>query len=339
MIDVENQTPSKKKADFERLYVALTEQGVEGFKDKAAFEQACYQTIRLCLSVNDYIHSNNVLQIYKSEVSRERAAWYHYYSLLICGKRLPRYFLEKPERMKRKVERYIRDNDPKKLHTALINMLLFYAKLYQNYGERFKKNLLNFTSFYKEHSLEPFEAFHKGIEELDAFVKGDIEYEDLRFDRIAKASEFEAEAPEPHKTQVSEKDTESQTQEARVYAKDPKVLILGALSVGKDKVYGIAKKVGFKKDQIEVENDYAKITNLDISHLRHTDQYCGIVFGPVPHSSKSSAGDSSIITHVENTEGYPYHVKATANDKLKLTKTSLTQALEDVYNNYTVTKL
>jgi len=331
MIDINNQSDSQKKQEFDRLYDTLTEKGIKGFKDKESFEIACHRTISICLSVNDYIHSNNVLQLYKTDVPRNRKDWYHYFSLLIYGKRLPRYFLNKPNNLVKKVNRYIRDNSTDKMNTALNNLLIYYAKLYENYQDQFKADLENFVSYFKEHPLNDFPSFVQGIEEIHSFLEGTIDFEDLGFDQI-KVQQGTSQHEQPPKEQVV-------SSESIAYVKDPKVLIIGALDVGKDKVYAIAKKVGFAKKQLEVINDYSRIDKFDISKVRHSDQYCGIIFGPVPHSTTSNNGSASIISHVRDTEGYPYYVEAKANNKLKLTKTSLKQTLEDIYNNYEATKI
>ena len=333
MINIENQSAQQKEKSFKTLYQKLTEEGVQAFKDKDAFEEACHMTIKLCLSVNDYIHSNNIMQIYKTNQLRNRASWYHYYGILIYGKRYPRYFLKKPEALKKKVNRYLINGDSNQLNQALINLMLFYAKLYQNYTDTFKADLVHFITYFKNHPLKSMDNFQAHIQELDDFIKGTIDYEDIGFDTAIKKVD-DSPSIQPKPTQIAD-----DNQEFRVYVKDPKVIIIGDLSISKDKVYGIAKNTGFKKQQIEIHSDYDKIKSLDISHLRHSEQYCGIIFGPIPHSTTSNQGDTSLITHVENIEGYPYFVKAIASNQLKLTKNSLEKSFREIYSNLISTSL
>ena len=320
---IEAYSPDQKREVFEAFYAKLMREGIKAFSDEHAFSEACQGLLKICLSVNDYINANNILQCYKSEIKRNRSAWYHYYSIIVHGKRYPSYFLNHPESLVKKIDRFLKSESNQSLNIVLTNLLYFYIKLYDNYRDVFKDKLIEFSDYFLKNPLESFPKFNNGIKQLSLFLKGTIDFEDIDFDS----------------QQVVLKEEESPKEETYiVYNKNPKVLIIGALSLGKDKVYGIAKKIGFKKEQIEIVHDFNVIKTFDISKVRNNLNYCGIIFGPVPHSSKSMNNDTSIITHVENTVGYPPSVRSEANGSLKITKSTIERTLGEIYSHYLLTK-
>lgn len=315
----------EKKQFFDKQYKKIVEEGISGYDIKETYEEACQYVLKLCLSLNDYIHANNILQCYKSEVSRERSPWYHYYSIIVHGKRYPKYFLNKTQMLVKKVKRYYVAESKKDLNEVLINLLYFYVKLFDNYKDVFIKDLRTFTNYFINNPLEDHHRFNYGITQLHELLNNEIDFEDINFDSI----KIDDEKPKQQEPKAKE--------ESIIYNDNAKVLIIGDLSISKDKVYGIAKSIGFDKEQIEIVDDFSVIKTYDIKKLQYNYNYCGIIFGPIPHSSKSAQGDSSMITHVENKEGYPYNVRATANGKLKITKSSLSMGLSEIYSNYSVT--
>ena len=330
MIDNINRFSSEEKKDFfDKHYKQIVKEGRQYYHSIDTFSEACKLTLKLCLSLNDYIHANNILQCYKSEVLRERSAWYHYYSIIVHGKRYPKYFLNKPEMLVKKIQRYYKKEPSQSLEAVLKNLLFFYVKLFDNYKDVFTKDLKSFTTYFLDNPLDNHLQFNNGIKQIDDLIENRIDYEDVDFDIVKDVSN-----KEKHHTIAEDSPHEHET---IIYGKDPKVLIIGDLSISKDKVYGIAKSVGFEKHQIEIVEDFKAIKTYDINKLQYNYDYCGIIFGPLPHSTKGAQGDSSLITRVENGEGFPYNIRSIANGKLKITKSSLESALRDVHSNYLVT--
>ncbi|TVP95874.1 MAG: hypothetical protein EA374_03065 [Acholeplasmatales bacterium] len=336
-VDLSKKTPEALRELFDMLYDAVLEYPAASLQGDAAFSQACDLLIRLCLSVNDYIHANNVLQCYKSRIQRPRAAWYHLHSMMVYGKRQPRYFMRHPERMIMKVNRALSSADADTVHRHLISLLMFYVKLVLHYDVLFLADVQHFTQYFIDNPLERFVSFNKGIEELSALLEGTIDFEDMTFDtslRTVPAHPARTE-PEVRPTAGLKKHGEPVLM---IYEKDPKVVILGDLSVKKDIVYGLAKQIGFSRAQLEIHDDYEKIKTLNIHKYRHNPRYCGMIFGPLPHSSTGTGHASSLIAHVHQTEGYPYHVNGIANAQLKLTKHVLEKCLRDIHTHYETTR-
>lgn len=113
------------------------------------------------------------------------------------------------------------------------------------------------------------------------------------------------------------------------FNKSYKVLIYGASQLSTTDIFGIAKSMGYSKDNVEVIDEYDK--KFDFRKIRFNSPYDGILIGPVPHSLPGKGNYSSIIEMLKNEEGYP-HVEEikTYNKELKITKTSLKEALKNL---------
>lgn len=107
-----------------------------------------------------------------------------------------------------------------------------------------------------------------------------------------------------------------------------KILIVGDAQIGSNQLLGCFKQFGIPKDRVEAILDYEKVATYNFQHLQYNPNYRLILFGAIPHSGKSKGENSSIISHIEKTDGYPKVVRLTDEHGLKITKTSLKEALK-----------
>lgn len=108
-----------------------------------------------------------------------------------------------------------------------------------------------------------------------------------------------------------------------------KILIFGQLNVKKKDVVGICKSLNIDPERMEYIS-YDEATNYNYEKLRYSNKYSDIIFGSVPHKGKNIGDNSSIITMIENNaEEYPKLIRAMDSNELKLTKTSLKEALKN----------
>jgi len=78
----------------------------------------------------------------------------------------------------------------------------------------------------------------------------------------------------------------------------------------------------------KIENLNYKLNNLDIDSLKYNFNYSLILIGPVPHSLKGKDSYSSIITRMENEIGFPPVFRLNSTNELKITKTSIKDAIQ-----------
>ncbi len=98
-----------------KLYSEIVSKGAQGFiRSEMNFNDACHLCVHAYIMHYDYVHANNVMQMYKSEVGVDRRAkWFDRYSILIYGQRTPLYFIDDPEILFSKLERaYTFSDDP-----------------------------------------------------------------------------------------------------------------------------------------------------------------------------------------------------------------------------------
>jgi len=115
-----------------------------------------------------------------------------------------------------------------------------------------------------------------------------------------------------------------------------KILILGDLAVGKDVVFGIAKKIlGMQnpKDRIDFVS-YEEATNFNFRSVTQ-DKYTDMFIGPMPHSTKGNDNYSSFLQKVKcNSDLYPNYKEMKSNQdssNQKITKRALENAFENSY--------
>lgn len=110
---------------------------------------------------------------------------------------------------------------------------------------------------------------------------------------------------------------------------DGKIVIIGDSSVKTNDIYGIFNSYGLSKDRVELVLDYNEAEKYQYKKMHYNPNYRLVLFGPVPHSTKGNSGASSILSKMENEEGYPKVVRLTSgHNKLKITKTNLKKALQ-----------
>lgn len=109
---------------------------------------------------------------------------------------------------------------------------------------------------------------------------------------------------------------------------DGKILIFGDSKIKDKEIVGCVKSLGIPADRVELHIGYDIAKRFDFNKLKYAPNYRLILFGPVPHSGTSKGEYSSILTQVENDEGYPKAIRLTDGHSLKITKTSLKNALK-----------
>ena len=115
--------------------------------------------------------------------------------------------------------------------------------------------------------------------------------------------------------------------------KDGKILIIGDSQVKKELLIPVAKSLGIDKNRLEFVLSYEDGKKYDMSKTQWNENYCLILFGPLPHSGISKGEFGSKIEAVKQTPGYPPSKTLMANEQLKITKNNFKQALEDALND------
>lgn len=113
-----------------------------------------------------------------------------------------------------------------------------------------------------------------------------------------------------------------------------KVVFLGATGKGhlnKDDLRNICKGYGFSDNQIDIRDDYARLTNLNVEFLKNNNKFLGLIVGAVPHSIKGVTS-GNLLSHLEeNVCDYPpVRVCRDANNNLGFSANTVKQALSDL---------
>lgn len=109
--------------------------------------------------------------------------------------------------------------------------------------------------------------------------------------------------------------------------KTVRLLIAGQSDVKKEHILGILKRLGIDKNRVDMVLDYDDIKTYRWNNIQFSEKYSDIIFGACPHSVVGKGDYNSIISRMEQEEGWPNVVRASANEMLKFSKQSLTDAL------------
>lgn len=109
---------------------------------------------------------------------------------------------------------------------------------------------------------------------------------------------------------------------------DARVLVIGDASTSKNDLLKAAKQIGFDPGRLEFRIGYYELRESDVRKLRYSNAYSDIILGPLPHSIALKGDYSSLAARMEQEEGYPNVVRATANRELKISKSSFAEALK-----------
>lgn len=105
-----------------------------------------------------------------------------------------------------------------------------------------------------------------------------------------------------------------------------KIVVIGQISTQIKHLIGVAKEMGFSKDRFEFVADYNEAKTFNFSKLMNLDKYALVLVGPMPHSTSYKRDFSSIISCMEQTDGYP-PVLRVGGSELKITKTGFRECL------------
>ncbi len=297
-----------------KTYEALVSEGIQACEDESTFIESVKMVTQVLLIFDDYIHSNNLLQIAKSEYMEiENLAWYQYAQLQILTKRVPKYILIHPDFFLKKVQ-YLLKVDSLTSHMDAFLMVTFEAIIdYLPYFDSsFRIVVRTFT-----------ETLIKQSEMFSSLVQSKLH--ELKAKALPKIiSGMQVVQPEPVQT----------VDFTNLKINDGKalVLIVGDLAMKKHDVQGIAKEFGISHGQLEFV-EYLETKQYAFRQLQYASKYAGIILGPVPHMVGDLDGHSSLVELLKE-PGYPHTFVAVQGGELKLSKQLLKKGLMDVVAHY-----
>lgn len=104
-----------------------------------------------------------------------------------------------------------------------------------------------------------------------------------------------------------------------------KILVLGNSRVRKEELLGVANSLGISKNRVECFLEYG---GYNIEKLRYNPDYVLVMVGPIPHSDEGKGDHSSILTAMENTDGYPKILRL-GSGELKISKSGFRDGLQE----------
>ena len=117
---------------------------------------------------------------------------------------------------------------------------------------------------------------------------------------------------------------------------DRTIVVLGDSSISANDIRKTISKLGISKDRVELHLEYKpNVSNIDA--LKYSINYSLVLVGPMPHSMEGKDEYSSIINRMEKEAGFPPVKRLMAGEELKITKTSIKNAIEDALSRGLIT--
>lgn len=108
-----------------------------------------------------------------------------------------------------------------------------------------------------------------------------------------------------------------------------RILVIGDSSFKKTDLINLFEEHGFHKDEIEIEDNYKRVSKYNFHNLRNNYSYRAVFVGPIPHKTKGLEGGRSIIAKMENPSNcYPKTIRLlNESGDLKINKNTVTKAI------------
>lgn len=342
----------------ERIYDELMLNGVNAIpptldkKRDKVFGKVCHDLVKQYVIWNDYIHSNNIMQLFKSVAfinkNIRKSNWFIRYEIIIYGRRTPLYFIDNPKILFNKIKSICSfEGESQKVEKQISRLSAAIESLFNYYwynflsedrsdkeSELFREHFINnFAKEYKKLDKDTlplditnvFNSFVDYIENPDKYIKPGVtysEYELWEEDDDVVVQKYEMPNQENQKTV----DVDELSPNELKFLNGKVIRFIGKLEKPsiKNKLRGISKRYGF---EIEMFDDYEKLTNIDFSNMKYSKRISGIIVGPMPHKVKGIGNYSSCLEMFKSEPGYPPVFECYAGEKLKITATSLWRAL------------
>jgi len=110
---------------------------------------------------------------------------------------------------------------------------------------------------------------------------------------------------------------------------DGKILMFGDSPLDAKEIYGCFKEFGLGKERIELHLGYEEAKKYNFRNLQYNPNYRLLLFGPIPHSGIGKEDSASIITNLQNTDGYPRVIPLSDSHGLKITKSILKNTIKE----------
>ena len=115
-----------------------------------------------------------------------------------------------------------------------------------------------------------------------------------------------------------------------------KIIVIGQSDAKEEALLSIASNLGISKNRLEFHLEYVDAEKYNFRKMQWQPSYSVILVGPMPHSGVSKGDFGSVISALENEEGYPPVVRLGSNG-LKITKSDFRTKLQDLIDSRKIT--
>lgn len=111
--------------------------------------------------------------------------------------------------------------------------------------------------------------------------------------------------------------------------KQGKIIVVGASDVKQNHLEGVVKEVGLDKNRFEFYLEYEDGIDRKVKSWQYNFNISAILVGPMPHSGEAKGDYGSVISALEQEDGYP-PVFRLGNNGLNISKSNFKEKLLDL---------
>ena len=110
-----------------------------------------------------------------------------------------------------------------------------------------------------------------------------------------------------------------------------KIVVIGDSKISNEVIWSIGKRYNLPKNRFEIHPEYDDAKRFNYRKMRNSNGYAAVVFGATPHSTACKGTYSSVVSAMENEEGYPPAFRMD-----KITKSSFGGLIESLIEQGTI---
>ena len=114
--------------------------------------------------------------------------------------------------------------------------------------------------------------------------------------------------------------------------KQGSIIVVGYSEVKQKHLEGVIKELGLGKERFEFYLDYDDGISRKVKFWQWNTKISAILVGPMPHSGEAKGDNGSVISALEQEEGYPPVVRLGKND-LCISKSDFKDKLQDLLDS------
>lgn len=113
------------------------------------------------------------------------------------------------------------------------------------------------------------------------------------------------------------------------------IVVIGDSQVKDEILVSVGRKLGIDKSKFIFVTSYDSAKKFDVTRIQYNSIYAAVICGPMPHKGASTGDYNSMISRLEQEDGYP-PIKKLGEHELHISKSNFKKALEELIQEHKI---